>query len=408
MAAMRSAAAAGRRGRGRCRRRCGRRRRGHAGGAIGGRAGRRPGLGAALGRGPPRRATPGPTRRRTATRSGAAPPSCGCCWGSLVVAAGSVLLRHPSSTSPRAQQVEVPSVVQPDESTRPRPSSRRRASRSTARTSPTPTCCRHRVRPEPNGQAKADKGSTVALRVSAGLGEAEVPSVVGFTKAAATSLLQNTGFAVQGVAAERPDRRGRQRDLPEPGRGHEGRQGLEGHHQRVERAGRRCRPRRVGQSAGTASATLTPPGSRCPRSQQASTSVARRQGHQHQPAGRHPAVRRARRSPSSCRPARRPRPSTTTLDDDLDKPPSTPPRRPRPRPRTGRDRRRSRPLRPVVRARKLAMRSWPPMVRIDSGWNCTPSTSSSRWRSPMTMPSSVSAVISSTSGTDARSTTSEW
>jgi hypothetical protein len=47
-------------------------------------------------------------------------------------------------------------------------------------------------------------------------------------------------------------------------------------------------------------------------------------------------------------------------------------------------------------------------VRIDSGWNCTPSTSSSRWRRPITMPSSVSAVISSTSGTVSRSTISEW
>ena len=37
-------------------------------------------------------------------------------------------------------------------------------------------------------------------------------------------------------------------------------------------------------------------------------------------------------------------------------------------------------------------------VRIDSGWNCTPSTSCSRWRSPMMVPSSVSAVTSRTSG----------
>ena len=45
-------------------------------------------------------------------------------------------------------------------------------------------------------------------------------------------------------------------------------------------------------------------------------------------------------------------------------------------------------------------RSWPCSVRIDSGWNCTPSTSSSRWRRPMTTPSSVRAVTSSTSGTE--------
>ena len=59
-------------------------------------------------------------------------------------------------------------------------------------------------------------------------------------------------------------------------------------------------------------------------------------------------------------------------------------------------------------ARKLRTRSWPPTVRIDSGWNCTPSVGASRWRRPITRPSSVSAVISSTSGTGARSTTSEW
>ena len=47
-------------------------------------------------------------------------------------------------------------------------------------------------------------------------------------------------------------------------------------------------------------------------------------------------------------------------------------------------------------------------VRIDSGWNCTPSIGNSRWRRPITKPSSDSAVISSTSGTESRSTTSEW
>ena len=58
-------------------------------------------------------------------------------------------------------------------------------------------------------------------------------------------------------------------------------------------------------------------------------------------------------------------------------------------------------------ARKLA-RSWrPASVRIDSGWNCTPSTARSRWRTAITTPSSVSAVISSTGGIESRSTTSE-
>ncbi len=59
-------------------------------------------------------------------------------------------------------------------------------------------------------------------------------------------------------------------------------------------------------------------------------------------------------------------------------------------------------------SRKFLRRSWPLEVRIDSGWNCTPSTSYWRWRRPITIPSSVSAVISSMSGTLARSTTSEW
>ena len=59
-------------------------------------------------------------------------------------------------------------------------------------------------------------------------------------------------------------------------------------------------------------------------------------------------------------------------------------------------------------ARKLASSPGPSGVRMDSGWNCTPSTGRSRWRSPMTTPSEVSAVTSSTSGSEARSTTSEW
>ncbi len=47
-------------------------------------------------------------------------------------------------------------------------------------------------------------------------------------------------------------------------------------------------------------------------------------------------------------------------------------------------------------------------VRIDSGWNWTPSTARVRWRRPMITPSAVSAVTSSASGTVAGSTTSEW
>ena len=40
--------------------------------------------------------------------------------------------------------------------------------------------------------------------------------------------------------------------------------------------------------------------------------------------------------------------------------------------------------------------SWKPAsVSTDSGWNCTPSTLSFRWRRPMIVPSAVSAEISS-------------
>ena len=44
---------------------------------------------------------------------------------------------------------------------------------------------------------------------------------------------------------------------------------------------------------------------------------------------------------------------------------------------------------------------------IDSGWNWTPSIGSVRWRTPMISSSGVRAVISSTSGIDASSITSE-
>ena len=57
--------------------------------------------------------------------------------------------------------------------------------------------------------------------------------------------------------------------------------------------------------------------------------------------------------------------------------------------------RRSQPTRESGQAsRKLRRRSWPESVRIDSGWNCTPSIGRSRWRRPITRPSSVSAVTS--------------
>ena len=56
----------------------------------------------------------------------------------------------------------------------------------------------------PNGNTKADKNSTVVVTVSAGLGQGDVPSVVGLSKAAATSLLENSGFVVNAVDQNDP------------------------------------------------------------------------------------------------------------------------------------------------------------------------------------------------------------
>ena len=57
-------------------------------------------------------------------------------------------------------------------------------------------------------------------------------------------------------------------------------------------------------------------------------------------------------------------------------------------------------------ARKLRSRALPCSVSTDSGWNCTPSAGSSRWRSPITT-SPANAERSRQSGRSG-STTSEW
>src|SRR5262249_17334825 len=59
-------------------------------------------------------------------------------------------------------------------------------------------------------------------------------------------------------------------------------------------------------------------------------------------------------------------------------------------------------------SRKLASSRLPSSVRMDSGWNCTPSIWWWRWRRPMTSPSSDRAVIWRASGTVSATTTSEW
>ena len=50
-------------------------------------------------------------------------------------------------------------------------------------------------------------------------------------------------------------------------------------------------------------------------------------------------------------------------------------------------------------SRKFFARVGPRGVRTDSGWNCTPSTQSSRCRTAITSPSAVVAETSSSSGT---------
>src|SRR5690606_41107910 len=63
-------------------------------------------------------------------------------------------------------------------------------------------------------------------------------------------------------------------------------------------------------------------------------------------------------------------------------------------------------------SRKFFNMAWPCSVRIDSGWNCTPSRGSSLWRMPMISSISpcsfsVQAVISKHSGSVSRATTRE-
>src|SRR5208282_4674793 len=59
------------------------------------------------------------------------------------------------------------------------------------------------------------------------------------------------------------------------------------------------------------------------------------------------------------------------------------------------------------RSRKFFSRCLPSKVRIDSGWNWTPSTACCLWRSPMISFSAVRALTSNAGGIDAASTSSE-
>jgi hypothetical protein len=57
-------------------------------------------------------------------------------------------------------------------------------------------------------------------------------------------------------------------------------------------------------------------------------------------------------------------------------------------------------------SRKFRTMSRPCGVSTDSGWNCTPSSGSSRWRTAITSPSAAVAETSNTSGTVVAA--SEW
>ena len=155
--------------------------------------------------------------------------------------------------------------------------------------------------------------------------------------------------------------------------------------------------------------------------------VPGRGGDRDQSAGRDLGAARELGAASSCRPVpRRPRP------------PRPPARRRPPRPRRPRPTRRPPPTlksknpstsppdrvtevvadlwrerSPGLSGRRWRPGSWtagsgPLGVRIDSGWNWTPSTARVRCRRPMMTPSEVVAVTSRTSGTESGSTTREW
>ena len=57
-------------------------------------------------------------------------------------------------------------------------------------------------------------------------------------------------------------------------------------------------------------------------------------------------------------------------------------------------------------SRKFRTMPWPHSERIDSGWNCTPSSGNDTCRTPITTPSADHAVATSSSGRDVAA--SEW
>jgi beta-lactam-binding protein with PASTA domain/predicted Ser/Thr protein kinase len=126
----------------------------------------------------------------------------------------------------------------------------------------------------PRANQKADKGSTVMLKVSAGLGQGDVPSVVGLNKAAATSLLENSGFVADVVPQNDPKLLIDQVISQNPAA-----------QQKADKGSKVTIvvsigpatvgvPDVTGQSAGTASATIIAAGFKVTESQQSSDSVS--------------------------------------------------------------------------------------------------------------------------------------
>ena len=126
---------------------------------------------------------------------------------------------------------------------------------------------------DPRGGSKADKGSTIILKVSAGLGQGDVPSVVGLNKAAATSLLENSGFVADVVLQNDPKIVIDQVISQNPAAQTKAEKGSKVTIVVSSGPATIGVPDVTGQSAGTASATIIAAGFKVIESQQSSDSV---------------------------------------------------------------------------------------------------------------------------------------
>jgi beta-lactam-binding protein with PASTA domain len=125
----------------------------------------------------------------------------------------------------------------------------------------------------PRGGQQAPKGSTVTLKVSAGLGQGDVPSVVGLNKAAATSLLENSGFVADPVPQNDPKAPVDQVISQNPAAQQKADKGSKVTIVVSSGPATVGVPDVSGQSAGTASATIIAAGFKVTESQQSSDSV---------------------------------------------------------------------------------------------------------------------------------------